>query len=94
MNSTLVVGLLGLASSIVAELISWLSKKLQGTPLQGSASFIVAAVIAFIGAGVKLAIDGGQGNLFADFSYVFSVSEVYFNLVAKNLGLTVSAPQQ
>ena len=91
MTSALLTGLLGIGSSVLAELISALSKKLQGTPLQGSASFIVAAAIAFVGAGVKVLANGGQGSLAADFFQVFTVSEAYFNIVAQNLNLTVSS---
>jgi hypothetical protein len=92
MNSALVTGLLGLASSLAAEAISWLSKKLQGTPLQGSASFIVAALVAFVGGAVKVYLNGGTGSLWADFGEVFAISEIYFNLVATNLNLVVSSP--
>jgi len=90
MNSALLTGLLGIGTSVVAELISYASKKLQGTPLAGSAAFLVAAFIALVGAAVKVIVSGGQGSITADFVQVFTVSEVYFNLVAQNLNLTVS----
>jgi hypothetical protein len=89
--SELLVGLLGIASSIVAESISWLAKKFQGTPFQGYASFIVAALIAFVGGAVKVYLTGGTTSIWTDFAQVFAVSEVYFNLVASTLGLTVSS---
>lgn len=45
--------LVGIASSIIAELVTWLNKQLTGTVLHGDGAFILATVIAIVAAMIK-----------------------------------------
>ena len=88
------IGLLGIASSIVAELITYVNKKLTGTLLQGNGAFLVILAIALIGAFVKIAFTQGITvlsiqDVAQQFAYIFTVSQAYFVLIATKLGITV-----
>ena len=92
--------IMGILSSVVAEIITAINKKLQGTVLQGDAAFLVAFVIAFIGAvGAMIMTPGFQwssltnlSQIGATFGGVFTVSQVYFLMVMQKLNLDVQAP--
>jgi len=96
MNSNLLfTSLLGIGSSVAAELVTFLNKKLTGTVLQGNGAFVVAFLAAVLGAGVKVAYNGGYSlsgvaGLSNAFAQVFAVSQIYFYLVAKTFNLKVS----
>ncbi len=79
--------LLGIAASILTEAISWVNKKIQGTPFKGDGAQIVILIISFIGAIVRVLISGYQvidfPTLLALFSQVYAVSQVYFLFIGQ-----------
>lgn len=81
----------GILSSVIAELASWLNKKIEGTPLHGDGAFIIALVFAVVAAFAKVLI----APLLVGTSFwmvlieIFGVSQLYFNTVAKWFGLQV-----
>lgn len=84
--------LIGIFSSVVAEAITWLNKKLTGSFLQGNGSFIVASVIAIVGAVIKIAIsnqDLSWSNLGIVFSQMFTTSQIFFKFVVKQFNLDI-----
>jgi len=89
---------LGVLSSVATELIVWLNQKLQGTVLQGKASFLLATVVSVVIACVKVFyVDGvpfaiGNYTTMAPiFAQVFAASQIFFVLVVKNLNLDVQS---
>lgn len=97
----LVTILIGIISSTAAEVATAINKKLQGTVLKGNGAFLVAFAAAIVGAlFVTITKPGFQfgdltnwQNLIATFSQVFTVSQVYFLLIAQRLGLDLSSDQ-
>lgn len=89
--------LLGIISSVLAEVVTALNKKLQGTVLTGDGAFIVAFAIAMVGGVVKEIMTPAfefsdlfnLSMLTSDCAQVFAVSQVYFLLVAQKLNLDV-----
>ncbi len=89
--------ILGIISSTLAEIITALNKKLQGTVLQGDAAFLIVFGISLIGAVAKeLFMPGFQWvdlrnvqMLTATFAEIFSTSQVYFIFVVQKLDLDV-----
>lgn len=92
--------LLGILASTFTEVATALNKKLTGTVLQGNGAFLLATAIALIAAAVKTMTTPGfeweqlkdVSALSATFSQVFTVSQIYFLLIAKKLNLDVQAP--
>lgn len=94
---TLSILLLGVASSIVAELVSLVNKWLSGTPFKGQAAFWIAAVAALIAGFVKEFYFNGAVPLnwseFVSYSVVaFGISQVWFGTIATWLGLQAAGP--
>jgi hypothetical protein len=93
MENILVTGLLGIASSLVAELVTWINKKLSGTVMKGNGAFIVALLIALVGGGIKVLLDGFKitdwSTFGTYFAQVFAISQIWFYLIAQKLGLQV-----
>lgn len=92
--------LLGIVTSLAADLVSWMNKKLEGTVLRGNAAFVISLIAAFVGGSVKVFwFDGQPLPSFADlsswsavsaaFAQVWVVSQVYFTIVMKTLGVRV-----
>lgn len=89
--------LFGIISSIAAEIVTALNKKLQGTVLQGDAAFLIAFGMALPAALLKEILAPGfawsdltnYAKLATDFSEVFTVSQVYFLLIVQKLNLDV-----
>lgn len=89
--------LFGIISSIAAEIVTALNKKLQGTVLQGDAAFLIAFGMALPAAVLKEILAPGfvwsdlmnYAKLMTDFSEVFTVSQVYFLLIVQKLNLDV-----
>ena len=92
--------LLGILSSTVAELVSYLNVKLENTPLRGTAAFLMALLMAFIGGAIKIFyIDAvpfpslhdftAWKAIYPAFAQVWTVSQIYFILVVEKLGLDV-----
>lgn len=93
----LITILLGIATSMIAEVVAAINKKLSNTPLKGDGAFLVAFALALIGSVAKeVAMPGftwsaltDWGNMSATFSEVFAVSQVYFLFVVKKLNLDI-----
>lgn len=93
----MLVILLGILSSVAAEVVTALNKKLAGTVLAGDAAFLIAFGISFIGACITEVISPGftwsslldVQSLSATFAEVFTVSQLYFLFVVKKLNLDV-----
>ncbi|MBU6390534.1 hypothetical protein KGQ31_03235 [Patescibacteria group bacterium] len=91
--------LLGILSSVVAEVITKINKVLQGTVLQGDGAFLLAFGVAIVGALLKVGLTPGLhitdiSALSAYFAQVWTVSQVFFTFVVSKLGLTVQANPQ
>jgi len=92
---TLSILLLGIASSLVAELVSVVNKWLSGTPFKGQAAFWIAAIAALIAGFVKeFYFNGGLPLSWSElvtFSVAaFGISQIWFGTIATWLGLQVS----
>jgi hypothetical protein len=87
---------LGLASSIVAELINWLNLKLTNTIFRGRGAFILAAVVALVGGAIKTWSNGfGLTNFHAfsiSFAEIWTVSQGFFVFVVETFHLDVQPP--
>ena len=86
--------LLGICSSLAAEVVTWINKKLTGTVLSGDGAFLLAFFLAFVGASIKEFTTGVQLTnwlvLGQTFMVIFGVSQTWFWVIAKKLNLTVS----
>lgn len=87
--------ILGIATSIAAELVTWLNKKLDGTVLKGDAAFFIAAVVAFIAAAVKLFLVPNVSfqDFLTGFAQIWAVSQGFFLIVIQLFGLDVKEGQ-
>lgn len=89
--------LLGIVSSVVAEIVTAINKKLSGTVLKGDAAFLLVFAISFVGAFVKeitmpgftWAMLGDWQTLATTFGEIFTVSQVYFMFIMQKLNLDV-----
>lgn len=88
--------LLGIVSSYLAELITWINKKLENTHLKGDGAFIVSLLAGLVGGSVKVfyfdhvAFDlHNLTALGASFSEVWTISQVYFLFIIKKFSLDV-----
>lgn len=92
--------LLGIVTSLAVDLVSWMNKKLEGTVLRGNAAFVISLVAGLVGGSVKVFWFDGQplpsfadltswGAVTAAFAQVWVVSQVYFIIVMKKLGVRV-----
>ena len=91
---TLTSALLGVISSIAAELVSLLNKKLFGTPFQGQAALWISVATALL-AGLAKALFMSD---FTSFTWsevlsigtqAFGISQLYFWTIAKWFNLKV-----
>lgn len=73
---------LGVLSSLVAEFVSWLNKKLSGTPLHGDGAFLFAAFTALVISSVQVWHSGipltDLTAVWVYFTQVWAVSQVVF----------------
>lgn len=83
----------GVLLSVASEVITWINKVTTGTLLQGKGSMLLALVVTFVGAAVKVVwVDGGDfswdgiGVLFAQY---WVVAQVFFVYVVDWLKLDV-----
>lgn len=89
--------LLGIVTSMAAEVVTAINKKLSGTVLKGDGAFLVAFAMAFIGAFIKeitmpgftFATLGNWTTLTQTFGEVFTVSQLFFMVIVKKLELDV-----
>lgn len=87
---------LGAASSLAAELITWLNKKLSGTVLKGDAAWILAAAVSIIAACAKVFwLDGGipadLPTFLTDLATIWAISQVFFLWVVQRFDIDVSS---
>ncbi len=84
---------LGVLASIAAEIVVWLNKKLTSTVLKGKAAFLLATVVALVGAGFKVAYTGipvtDWVSLGTAFAKVWTVAQLFFVLIVETLKLDV-----
>jgi hypothetical protein len=91
--------ILGILSSTVAEIVTALNKKLNGTVLAGDAAFLIALFVSLVGAVAKTMIAPGftwsmltdWATIGTTFGGIFAVSQVYFVFIVKKLNLDVPA---
>ncbi len=83
--------LIGIASSIAAEIITWINSKLSGTVLKGDGALVFAVVIAFIGAVVKIYLvpNSSFHEVLTSASEIWAVSQIFFFGVIRLLGLDI-----
>lgn len=89
MLTTLSIGVL---SSIVAELITWINKKLSGTVLNGKGAFILAFIVAVVGAIVKIFfIDhaASWSNFWEEVPKIWTIAQLFFVAIVEGLKLDV-----
>lgn len=91
--------ILGVVSSTIAEIITWVNKKLSGTLLKGDGAFILAFGSAFIFSVVKevmlpgFSLAGVFQNwhmLAATFGEVYAASQVYFYWILQKFSIQVT----
>lgn len=84
---------IGVLSSIAAEIVVKINKSLSGSVLHGKASFLLAAVVALVGAAFKVGFSGvsltDYHALATAFAQVWTVAQGFFVLVVENLKLDV-----
>ncbi len=76
----------GIGSSILTEAISWLRKKLTGTPFEGISAQLVIMFVALVAGAVKLAYDGVSfdwGNVLGLAAQVWASAEVYYLVIGQ-----------
>ena len=94
--------IIGIVSSIFAEVVTWVNCKLQGTVLTGDGAFIVSIIVAVIASIVKVFyIDATPLPSLASFStwqtiapvfaQVWTVSQVMFMLIIARFNLDVKS---
>lgn len=83
--------IIGIASSIVAEAITWGNKRLSGTVLQGDAAFILASAVALAGAAIEIyVVPTATYQVFlTHWAQIWAVSQVWFLGVIQLFGLNV-----
>jgi hypothetical protein len=95
-SSLLVIALLGILSSVVTELVTWLNRKLSGSVLKGEGALLLSILAAF-GAGIAHTYVTGiplheawnVTSLIAVSTEAFGYSQLYFQTIAKWLDLKV-----
>lgn len=87
--------LLGIASSVLAEAITWANKKLTGTLLEGKAAELIAILLAVV-AGIYSAIIQFAKSPDATLSFAqigqyvliaFGASQIWFKTIARFLNI-------
>lgn len=87
---------LGLATTLIAELITWLNKELSNTVLKGDAAWLLAAIVAVLAACIKVFWFGGGvpadwPTFLADLATIWSISQVFFLWVVQRFNIDVSS---
>lgn len=88
--------ILGLATTLIAELITWLNKIFANTVLKGDAAWLLAAAVSVIAAGIKVFwFDGGipadWPTFLADLATIWAISQVFFLWVVQRFNIDVSS---
>ncbi len=92
--------LLGILSSVFAEIVVSLNKKLKGTVLQGDAAFLLAFGMAIVASvftqattnGISVSTFTNTSALIQTFTSIFTISQLYFLFIVRKL--RVSVPTQ
>lgn len=90
--------LLGILSSVAAEIVTAINKKLTGTVLEGDGAFLLAFGLSIVGAGIAEVMTPGftlaslldWPTLVARFSEAFAISQLFFVFITKKLNLDVT----
>lgn len=89
---------LGVATSLLTDLIKYVNNKLRNTALAGDGAFLVLGVVSIVVGSVKVFyVDGTEfswGNLASSIGSIFAVANVYFTLIAKKLGINVVSKKE
>jgi hypothetical protein len=94
---TLSIVLLGIAASLVAELVSLVNKWISGTAFKGQGAWWVAAVIALVAGFVKEFWFSGAtvlswGDFFTYSVVAFGISQIWFGTIATWLSQYLQVP--
>ncbi len=83
--------LLGVGSSLLTEAAAWVNSKLSNTPLAGDGAYIVSIGVALLVALAKTAYAGELDltHVATTATEVWAVSQVWYQLIASKMGLTV-----
>lgn len=86
--------LTGIAASALAEAITWVNRRIQGTVLKGRGAFLIAFGAALAWAVAKQAAGPGFNladwrTTAADFGQIFTASQVFFYLIVQKFHLDV-----
>lgn len=88
--------LIGIASSYLAEFVTWINQKLQNTLLKGDGAFLLSLFAALVGGAVKVfyfdhvAFDlHNLTAITASFTEIWTISQVYFLFIMKKFSLDV-----
>ena len=85
----------GVLSSVIAEVITWLNSKLSGTVLKGDGAFLLATVVAIICGFVKVWYSGvpftNVTNLWVTFAQVWTASQAFFVIIVQTFNLDVKS---
>ena len=89
----------GILSSVFAEVVTAINKKLSGTVLKGDAAFLIVLALSFVGAFIKMALAPGfmwisltdYSTFGQTFGTIFAASQVYFYFIVQKLNLDVSS---
>jgi hypothetical protein len=87
---------LGVISSIAAEVVTWINKKVNGTVLQGDGAFFVAAAMSLVAATYHVWAMGAitdWHSLWMSFTQIWAVSQVFFLVIVQKIGLDVQPNQ-
>ena len=82
---------LGVAAYVVTEFFSWINKKATGTPFQGTAAWLVVAVVSLIVGFVKEFFFSGLGaftwaGFLANAGAAYVLSQAYFTTAQAWIG--------
>lgn len=91
--------LIGIVSSVAAEIVTAINKKLANTVLRGNAAFLLAFAVSVVGAFVKEVITPGFSwsvflnyqELGATLTEIWTVSQIFFIFVTQKLDLDVQS---
>ena len=90
-TNMLTLALLGVASTVATEVVTWLNKILSGTVLKGLGAFILSLVVSVAIASGQVILAGPGvmtwAQFIADLAQIWAVSQVVFVLVIQKLNL-------
>ncbi|HSY52462.1 MAG TPA: hypothetical protein VLC46_26915 [Thermoanaerobaculia bacterium] len=80
----------GVGTAFITEALSWLNKKLAGTPLDGAAPFLFSFAAAFLMATIQIAVTGvstphSVHDILVIAGAVWIASQAFFQLVMKQV---------